>query len=324
MNQEFDMNSTYIIQMNDSIEAFRHLTGNFVIPGLGASGFFLNLIGFVVIQKLINTKNYKFIQAKIFTDMIICLLVCGFQDSVCSYCTSYNVNTYFAHFYRIYFLRVQVQTLYLTSNICELSIAFHRFCLTNGSTNWYTRADVKLIYFIAVFSSFLLNLPDYFSYDIVHYKQDLYILKLSDFAHSKFYSYFLAFVMFSHNIFSVFLMIILYVYILKAFKILKKKNSEKLIQNYYSVQKKLISMVLTLNIIFLIGRFSVFGGTLLMRLDALNNLLYNPTTVIYRSCYYILNTFFLGLNPLIIWLFDKKVRQCFKRVALEYLTVNYK
>ena len=102
-----NLNETYLFPVNESIEWYNSIFGYYFIPTISACGFLINLISLFRLNKYFNdNKIYGYLRCKFTIDMVICILVIGFQNAACTYCTKNKVNVLSLQIYRVYFLRI--------------------------------------------------------------------------------------------------------------------------------------------------------------------------------------------------------------------------
>ena len=198
--------------------------GYYVIPLLGIFGTLVNLAVVLSIRKLkLENKVYRYIQIQSFNDMCFCILMIGFQDAACNNCDRFRINKFGLQVYRFYFFLIQTKVLYMASNICNIGIAYHRYCFINDSHNFLSKINLFVFYAFALVTSILFNFPDYFAYKITFFNENLYTLERTEFGESLFFKYFYMIRIVLHNFISCILVFVYYICILKTFYVFKNQ-----------------------------------------------------------------------------------------------------
>lgn len=315
------VNYTNKVKLEYHVQMFRTVSSNYVIPFMGVFGAVNNFIGLLAIQK-IKQRNYGYLKAKYFTEMFMCLLMIGFQDFTCTYCQSFRINNIYILIYRLYFFLIQTKTLYLVSNICDTGIAYSRFCFINDIQNSLNKSKV-CVYLFAMFTSILLNLPDYFAYKITHDKNDQYILSMTYFGTGLFYYVFFISRIVIHNGISIILVLIFNTRVIIKFINFRyyimrtdtENERDSKILTRLKNQNGLPQMVSVFSTIFLIGRVANIIDAVWMHHDPTVN-------VLLRTCLLLLNIFLFSFHPIIVLMFDRYVRNKLRDMIVNYLTVK--
>jgi hypothetical protein len=286
--------------------------GYYVIPSLSVFGTLVNFLVVLSTGRLnLENKVYKYIQIRSFNDMLICILSIGFQDAACNNCEHFRYNHLNLQVYRLYFFLIQTKVLYMASNICNIGIAYHRYCFINDIQNFLSRINIHIFYAFAIATSMLLNFPDYFAYKITFINEDLYSLERTEFGQSLFFKYFYVIRIVVHNFISCILFFVFYICIVYKFIVFRYRSDH--LEKYPTIY--LINQV----ICFLISR--VFNS-----IDAsLEDFLFienHAANIISRTVFSGFNILYFTLWPLIFLLIDKNVAESLKNMIKDSLSVK--
>jgi len=194
LRRERENNLNFLLKMEAIfVIIFTEINGYYVIPIMSGIGFLLNLLCFIVFMssRFRLKSKLKYLIAKLFLDMLFCLIGIGFQNDLCIQNCTLNCSLFFQIF-RLYAFKFTSNLLYVSIGFISICLTYDRYLILLNKKNWLNKTkNFKYIVFGCLCFSLILCVPDLFARIIVPANgTGLFYIKLTEFGQTNAHSYY--------------------------------------------------------------------------------------------------------------------------------------